>query len=189
MQCKSDAIKMQERAWGENPGTMPTYLSRPCRAKLKVAVALGLGLGVAVRRRWRGRRRRGKERPEDQAVQVAGQRGVIGPTQNQNIRSRVGQATTTQRDWQATLKAHETRQNASQRSHFPFQPSPCPCMQLFPRLSILSARVPVSVLGSLGVWLVWVLACQQLHQLPALQQAMFAFLLMILLGTQTYLGT
>lgn len=31
MQCESDAIKMQERAWGKNPGTMPTYLSRPCR--------------------------------------------------------------------------------------------------------------------------------------------------------------
>lgn len=179
MQCKSDAIKMQERAWGENPGTMPTYLSRPCRAKLKVAVALGLGLGVAVRRRWRGRRRRGKERPEDQAVQVAGQRGVIGPTQNQNIRSRVGQATTTQRDWQATLKAHETRQNASQRYHFPFQPSPCPCMQLFPRLStqvFCLCDVPSGCLGP---------------GLPAAAPALCTavgrvrVLLMILLGTQT----
>lgn len=83
-------------------------------------------------------RRRGKQPPQggSRAIKVAGQRGVIGPTQNQNIRSRVGQATTRQRDWQAHAKfRHETRQNTSQRSHFPFQPNPC--VQFFPGLSHL----------------------------------------------------
>lgn len=47
MQCKSDAIKLQERAWGKNPGTMPTYLfSRPCRANPNGSGRVALALAV-----------------------------------------------------------------------------------------------------------------------------------------------
>lgn len=163
MQCKSDAIKMRERAWGKNPGTMPTYLfSRPCRANPSGSGRVVLDTGSEAGGQTGGGqgRRRGKQPPQggSRAIKVAGQRGVIGPTQNQNIRSRVGQATTRQRDWQAHAKfRRETRQNASQRSHFPFQPNPC--VRLYPGLSRLCAG-PVWLSGS------W--ACQQLHQFPTL---------------------
>lgn len=142
MQCKSDAIKLQERAWGRNPGTMPTYLfSRPCRANPNGSGSVALALAVRQAETEVESKEGGGENSPPRRIesnQVAGQRGVIGPTQNQNIRSRVGQATTRQRDWQAHAKfRHETRQNASQRSHFPFQPNPC--VQLFPGLSRLCA--------------------------------------------------
>lgn len=118
-----------------------------------------------------GRRRRGKEPTEDQAVS---QRGVIGPTQNQNIRSRVGQATTRQRDWQATLKALKQDKMHLNGPIFHSNPTHVPCAAgtvhpgiccmrvFFPRLSCLSVCLSVC-------WAVWVLACQHLHQLPALQ--------------------
>lgn len=65
MQCKSDAIKMRERAWGRNPGTMPTYLfSRPCRANPSGSGRVVLGTGSeAGGQRWRARKEEGKTAP------------------------------------------------------------------------------------------------------------------------------
>lgn len=151
------------------PGRCPLIYSPGLVEQTQMAVAaVALGTGSeAGRQRRRGRKEEGKRAHQEDRVQSRRRSasGVIGPTQNQNIRSRVGQATTRQRDWQPTLNfAHETRQNASQRSHFPFQPNPC--RQLFPGLSCLCAGLS----GCLDPGL-----AQQLHQLPALQYAMFAF--------------
>lgn len=61
--------------------------------------------------------------------QPPGQRGVIGPTLNQNIRSRVGQATTRQRDWQATLKSLETTLEDEMHLNVPIS---IPARSMFP---------------------------------------------------------
>ena len=157
MQIRCD--QMQERTWAKDPGTMPTYLS------IQVLLPNSSGSGT---RSWEGSGGGGGGEGRIKQQSATDHRGVIGPTQNQNIRSRVGQATTEQRDWQAHAKfRHETRQNASQRSHFSFQPNPC--VQFFPGLSRLCP--------GLSGWLSGSWACQQLRQFPALHAVcpMFAF--------------
>lgn len=171
MQCKSDAIKMQERAWGKNPGTMPTYLfSRPCREKPKWQWQRW-HWALAVRQADRGGgegRRRGKEPTRRiESNQAAGQRGVIGPTQNQNIRSRVGQATTRQRDWQPTLN-FAMKQDKMHLNGPIFHSSPI-------HVCSYSQGYPVCALGCLDVWILGLpSSCiSSLH--CSMQYAMFAF--------------
>lgn len=147
MQCKSDAIKMQERAWGKNPGTMPTYLS---------SQALSNRLKWQWQWQWHWQRGGGGgeggggERSPRRIKQSVSEASLAPPRIKTSVRGLVKQ----QQD-NATgshAKSLETRQNASQRSHFPFQSNP---------YTLYSMMLPKAILSACwAVWAVRILTCQ-----------------------------